>query len=118
MPPTIISGIGLTGEIFLQTQANPETLEMGFEEFGGALEIPRSRTQGASYRREPSSQSTPALDLCLLILTSLQVPNPLLGIGLVVPLSFQLGALGGEAPFVTSISMSPALTLCTVPYPS
>lgn len=53
VPPTVISCVGLTREMLLQTQANSATLEMDFEEFGGTLEIPRSWTQGACYRVHP-----------------------------------------------------------------
>lgn len=41
VPPTVISCLGLSGEVFPQTWTSSEKLAMDFEGFGGAVEIPR-----------------------------------------------------------------------------
>lgn len=42
VPPTVISCLGLTGEMFPQAQMSSAKLEVDFEEFGGVLELSRS----------------------------------------------------------------------------
>lgn len=42
VPLTVISCLGLTGEMFPQAQTSSVKLEVDFEEFGGALGLPRS----------------------------------------------------------------------------
>lgn len=41
VPPTVISCLGLTGEIFPWTLTNLSKLAMDFEGFGGTAEVPR-----------------------------------------------------------------------------